>query len=118
MRKKIILFSVAFVLVYCHTKKKATETTTEKMVVSAKTPIQIAQKRWPNTTSEELVEGKTIFEGKCTKCHNAKRIETRSEKNWLHEIDDMSPKAHLTPEEKDKLTKYILSYREAHTSTD
>jgi hypothetical protein len=31
----------------------------------------------------------------------------------MHEIDDMSPKAKLTPEEKLKLTKYLLAYREA-----
>jgi hypothetical protein len=46
------------------------------------------------------------------------KIVPRSEKSWLHEIDDMSPKAELTAEEKLKLTKYILSFREANTPSN
>ena len=74
--------------------------------------IQIAQLRWPNTVVEELNEGNTIYRTKCTKCHENFAVDTFSEKKWLHEIDDMSPKARLSPEEKLKLTKYLLSYRD------
>jgi len=118
MKKIAILLFSALLLVYCHSKKKTTETKVVKNTVSASKPLEIAQKRWPNATSVELTEGKTIFETKCTTCHGAKNIPTRSEKSWLHEIADMSPKAKLTPEEKEKLTRYILSFREAYTSMD
>ncbi|MBX3164421.1 MAG: hypothetical protein KF900_08070 [Bacteroidetes bacterium] len=76
--------------------------------------LEIANNRWANTTLEELAEGKAIFtdKAKCTRCHKAYPIEEFSEKKWLHEIDDMSPKAKLTADEKLKLTKYVLSYRE------
>jgi mono/diheme cytochrome c family protein len=119
MQKTIIIIGAAFLLAFCHTKKKAVESPAPAVVtVAPKSALEIAQKRWPNTNSDELAQGKTIYETKCTKCHGEKKIVTRSEKSWLHEIDDMSPKAHLTPEEKEKLTRYILSYREANTSTN
>ncbi len=119
MYKKLIIIGIALAFAFCHSKKKTTAVKpAEKTVVAARSPLAVAQKRWPGATDEELAQGKTIFETKCTKCHGAKKIVTRSEKSWLHEIDDMSPKAHLTPEEKEKLTRYILSYREANTSAD
>lgn len=74
--------------------------------------MSIANKRWPNTQAIELADGETIFKTKCTKCHIAYEIGGFSEKKWLHEIDDMSPKARLTPDEKLRLTKHILSYRD------
>jgi cytochrome c5 len=116
MKHILILFGAILIFAYCHSKKKTAETKTAAVSVSR--PLEIAQKRWPNITSTELAEGKTIFETKCTTCHGAKNIPARSEKSWLHEIADMSPKAKLTAEEKEKLTRYILSFREAYTTTD
>jgi cytochrome c5 len=115
----VTLITVAiFGLTYCKSKKTTiTETTTDKTpVVGAKTlaelQLEIVQSRWPNTLAEELSTGQTIYTTKCTECHKAHTIEKFNEKKWLHEIDDMSPKANLTADEKLKLTKYILSYRD------
>lgn len=74
--------------------------------------MEIANSRWAGTTTEELSTGKSIYTGKCTRCHKNYPIEEFSEKKWLYEIDRMSPKAKLSEDEKLKLTKYILSYRE------
>jgi cytochrome c5 len=122
MKKAILLSVMALTLVYCKTKKN-TETTAKaetktETKAGAKTELSVAQKRWPGTTTEDLAQGKQINDTKCTTCHGAKRIETRSEENWKHMIDVMAPKAKLTADEKDKLTRYILAYREAHTTTD
>lgn len=114
MKKTFLILSLALGLVYCKTKKESVK----PAPAGAKTPIDIAVVKWPNTAQSELDEGKLIYETKCNTCHGLKKIVTRSEKNWIHEIDDMSPKAKLTAEEKLKLTKYILSYREAYTTTN
>lgn len=75
--------------------------------------MAIVEKRWPGANAEvEIKAGQVIYTTKCVRCHKAYNIEEFGEKKWLHEIDDMSPKAKLTPEEKLNLTKYILSYRE------
>ena len=75
--------------------------------------ISIVEKRWPGPNAEaEIKAGQVIYTTKCASCHKVYNIEEFGEKKWIHEIDDMSPKAKLTPEEKLSLTKYILSYRE------
>jgi len=105
-------------LAYCNTSKKTGSTpgnTPEVVYVPSAKQMEVVEKRWPASTAEEVKEGQTIFVTKCTKCHAPYEITGFSEKKWLHEIDDMSPKAKLTPEEKLRLTKHILSYREANT---
>lgn len=101
---------------FCKSKQKASEAPPAPAVASTKSAgelqLEIAQARWPGTIADELKEGQTIYTTKCTACHQAFNIAEFGEKKWLHEIDDMSPKAKLNPEQKLKLTKYILSYRE------
>lgn len=105
-------------LTYCKSKQKAVEPTPPAAPAKASTKsageiqMEIAQLRWPGTVADELSAGQGIYVTKCTQCHKAFDISEFGEKKWLHEIDDMSPKAKLTPDEKLKLTKYILSYRE------
>lgn len=117
---KLVYFTFIAIITLCFTnckskKNNSTETSSATLNTKALTELQmeIVQTRWPNTMAEELITGHSIYEIKCTECHKAYRIEEFSEKKWLHEIDDMSPKAKLTADEKLKLTKYILSYRES-----
>lgn len=120
----LILPALAAMFMYCKSNKKSTasaETTPAPVAATTPTPaanaeadlqMQIVQTRWPGSTIEDVKEGHTIFTTKCTTCHKAYSIPRFSEFKWLHEIDDMSPKAKLTADEKLKLTKYVLSYRE------
>lgn len=106
--KHVLLFASLIVLVQCKTTKNvvATEPTEKELAVALKT--------WPATTLDELKEGQAIYKNQCTECHKAFTITKFSEKKWKHEIDDMSPKAKLTETQKEKLSKFILSYREAN----
>lgn len=122
--KKISLFVAAIItisFVQCKSKQKTVEgaptpVSIDKADGTRKTAgevqIEITQARWPGSTTEDLKTGQNIFTTKCTECHKAYDIPGFTEKKWLHEIDDMSPRAKLTAEEKLKLTKYVLSYRE------
>jgi cytochrome c5 len=121
---KLVYFTFISIITLCFTnckskKNAGTETPSSSSAATATTKnlaelqMEIVQARWPNTIAEELRTGQSIYEIKCTACHNAPVIEEFSEKKWLHEIDDMSPKAMLTADEKLKLTKYVLSYRES-----
>lgn len=109
--KYSVIGFAALTLAYCKTAKQTSANPPAAYVPSEK-QIELAQKRWTNTTAEELKQGENIFVTKCTECHGSYEIAGFSEKKWLHEIDDMSPKANLTADEKLKLTKHILSYRE------
>ena|SRR6218665_237683 len=118
----LVLPAALLAMMYCKPAKKSTATEAAPAPVAAaptatvnpegQMQMEIANTRWPGTVAEELKEGHTIYTTKCTSCHKAFEISRFGEKQWLHEIDDMSPKARLTAEEKLKLTKYILSYRE------
>jgi len=77
--------------------------------------IDVAKKRWETSDSEKLKAGKSIFIKQCSECHKPFVIEKFSEKKWKHEIEDMSPKAKLTAEEKENLTQFVLSYLEIKT---
>jgi cytochrome c5 len=118
MKNLNIFFATATLLAFAYCKSTKTAGSASNPSASF-TPeekqMQVAQNRWPNTTAQEIKEGNTIFVTKCTECHKNQQITGFSEKKWLHEIDDMSPKAKLSAEEKLKLTKHILSYREAYT---
>ncbi len=118
--KKIITGAAicVMVIVLANCKSKKTTTTSEPAAVFTPAPQQmaVAEKKWPGTNVLEVQEGQTIYYTKCTRCHKAVEITSMDEKKWLHYIDKMAPKADLTDAEKLKLTKHILSYREAYAS--
>lgn len=111
------LAAAILLLAYCKTAKqtKVGPVAVKEVFVPSAKQLEVANARWANTTVDEIKEGQTIYTIKCTKCHENFEITKFSEKKWIHEINDMSPKAELTPEEKLKLSKHILSYREANT---
>ncbi len=113
--KYILILFTAICLIQCKTKKSATTPVATPAYAPSEKELSIAQKNWPNSTTEQLQEGNTIYRTKCTKCHENFEITSFSEKKWKHEINDMAPKAKLTDLEKENLSKFILSYREANT---
>lgn len=107
----ILIAVVASVFMHCKSSKESGSKTVVTYTPTSQ-QLEFANKRWAGSTQEELKEGQNIYTGKCTECHKNFPVEKFSEKKWLHEIDDMSPKAHLTADEKTKLTKYLLSMRD------
>jgi hypothetical protein len=109
MKKIILSLCVPALLgtVACTTYAK----TLDKYEISSQ-QTEIAKRRWAGSDASKLKKGKAIFTTQCTECHKAFVIEKFSEKKWNHEIDDMSPKAKLSDEEKQDLTYFVLSYLE------
>ncbi|MBL7933487.1 MAG: hypothetical protein JNL60_16395 [Bacteroidia bacterium] len=125
--RSIKYFGAAFVLLalaYCKSTKTNTSSASNNTAEETKMPavsftpsekqLQIAQTRWPNTTADELSQGYSIYTTNCNKCHVLYNITEFGEKKWIHEISDMAPKAELNKEQTAKLTKHILSFREAN----
>lgn len=106
----ILLFAGASTFYMCSTAKVASTT-------PGNAELAIAQKTWPSATLQSLEEGRVIYTTKCNTCHGLMKIVGRSEASWKHEIDDMSPKAKLTAQEKELLTQYILSTRALGAAT-
>lgn len=99
----------ALILAACGSSKKTS--TSAENIIPGDSQLTAIKARYPDATSEQLKQGYSIYTGACTNCHGQKNIFKRSEASWLHEIDDMSPKAKLTAAEKDALTKYILAMK-------
>src|SRR5690349_11684120 len=94
-------------LAYCKSTKTTAKAAPAAFEVSDK-QLSIAQGRWPGATAEDIRRGHNIYTTRCVQCHGNFEITRFSEKKWLHEIDDMAPKANLLPEEKLDLTKHII----------
>lgn len=108
---KIASIIVAAAIIAACSSKKATTSSAKPSIIPGEAELTAIQVKYPDATAAQLTEGHTIYTGACTNCHGQKNIFKRSEASWLHEIDDMSPKAKLTAEQKDALTKYILAMK-------
>ncbi len=114
--KKILLIlfigCFALLLINCKSSKK-TAVSVDKQIPTEKELN--GYKKINNTiTLADLQAGHKIYYSKCNTCHQNFTITDFNEKKWRHEIEDMSPKAELTEDEKSKLTLYILSYLAAN----
>ena len=102
----------ALILNSCGASKKSAAPIATTNIIPGDAELKAIQVRYSDVTMQTLTEGHSIYTGACTNCHGQKNIYKRSEASWLHEIDDMSPKAKLTAVQKDALTKYILAMKE------
>ena len=111
-----IVASLAIVMAACGSSiKSSTPSAATPSIIPGDAQLTAIKVKYPDATAEQLKEGHSIYIGACTNCHGQKNIFKRSEASWLHEIDDMSPKAKLTASQKDALTKYILSMKATQT---
>lgn len=107
-----IIALAAIMMAACgSSKKSSTPSAAAPSIIPGDAQLTAIKAKYPDATAEQLKQGHSIFIGACTNCHRQYNIFKRSEASWLHEIDDMSPKANLTAVEKDALTKYILSMK-------
>lgn len=112
----IIALSAIIITACGSSKKSSTPTAAAPTIVPGDAQLTAIKAKFPDATAEQLKEGYAIYTGACTNCHGQKNIFKRSEASWMHEIDDMSPKANLTSVQKDALTKYILSMKAAQAT--
>ena len=83
--------------------------------IFADKPAETVATKYSTEETHHEKQGQNIFSTKCIECHKSKTIVNYNEKKWIRIIDEMSEKSKLSVEEKLKLTKYILSYRQEKT---
>lgn len=62
-----------------------------------------------NFTSDQLAEGKNLFETSCTKCHKLFEPESRDAAKWNNVLDRMLPKTDLSVENGQLVQAYLLA---------
>ena len=60
-----------------------------------------------STTIDPMVNGKSLYMTKCSKCHELPKVEDFTAQKWTGIVDWMAPKAKLTKEEKAMVLEYV-----------
>lgn len=108
MKKSLVIllsFSVCLTLVNCSSGKKtasATDKPASEKVADVKAQYSEAQ----------MEEGKTIWSGKCNKCHKLYSPESHSVEKWERVLPRMSNRANLD----DRQAALVRAYLIAHAS--
>lgn len=93
--KKLIGTSLLAALLFASCTPKAVATTTAPAAATS--------------TSEQLAQGKTIFENSCKKCHGLPKPDDFTSVEWVGIMNSMAPKARLTDEQHQWVYDYIVS---------
>ncbi|MBS1652376.1 MAG: hypothetical protein JSU07_10230 [Bacteroidetes bacterium] len=112
--KKIIFTGavIAIALIACKSKKSASsELKSTNESASLDKQLNAVKMRFSDATKEELQNGKKIYTGQCTNCHEAKDLTVYSEPKLLEIVDDMAKKAEINASEKQALIRYAIGIR-------
>ncbi|AZA91476.1 trimethylamine-N-oxide reductase c-type cytochrome TorC [Chryseobacterium nakagawai] len=61
------------------------------------------------TSSEQLAQGKTIFENSCAKCHKLPEPTKHDNQGWINTLSRMAPKAKLNDDQHQMVYDYLIS---------
>ncbi|MBW8358584.1 MAG: cytochrome C [Weeksellaceae bacterium] len=61
------------------------------------------------TSSEKLLQGKTVFENSCNKCHALPEPSKHTDAEWINTLSRMAPRAKLTPDQHQMVYDYLIS---------
>jgi cytochrome c5 len=61
------------------------------------------------TSSEQLAQGKSIFENSCNRCHKLPDPAKHDDQGWINTLSRMAPKAKLTDEQHQRVYDYLIS---------
>jgi mono/diheme cytochrome c family protein len=73
---------------------------------------QWAVQRWPGTTPETLVSGRTLYIAKCSGCHTLRLPSVYSQERWPVILDKMQKRAKITDDQKEQILHYVLSVKQ------
>ncbi|HXB11321.1 MAG TPA: hypothetical protein VNZ45_05000 [Bacteroidia bacterium] len=120
-RTVFLLTAITIVIVCC----KSTQPATTKQVASQNTSppksplmptesdVAIAGTHWQGTTIDNLNQGYSIFDDKCTDCHGVKKPQDFTVEEWNSIMPKMGRKAKLDSTQYNMVFRYILTKREA-----
>lgn len=90
--KKVILGTIAFSAFMVSCGPKSTAVTGPKY-----------------KASEQLAQGKTIFENSCNKCHGLPNPEKHDDQRWIKTLSRMAPRAKLNDDQHQMVYDYLIS---------
>ncbi len=61
--------------------------------------------------SDQLAQGKTVYENSCAKCHELPNPKSYSSEKWIAIMKWMAPKAKLTQEQSTMVYNYVTQVK-------
>jgi hypothetical protein len=116
------LGAISIIIVCCKSTQPATTKTTSSTqavsppkspLVPVESEVAIAQAHWQGTTLDNLNQGYSIFDDKCTDCHGLKKPQDFTTDEWNSIMPKMGRKAKLDSTQYALVFHYILTKREA-----
>lgn len=77
--------------------------------VADKEPVPTKEYVKANFSDEQLVQGRTLYENNCAKCHKLKDPASRNPEEWNNVLKKMIPKAKLTYEDGRLVRAYLVA---------
>lgn len=78
-----------------------------------KPQLDWAARRWPEVPTSQIESGRTLYVMKCSGCHTLKQPRAYSAERWPKIMEKMSPKAKLSREQEEQITRYVSTMLEA-----
>ena len=105
--KKLVIFSIlcVFAVTSCH--KKAVPVITERKQFPE--PPKSTRPAINANTPEYIAAGKTLYEGKCNRCHDLKAPDVYTKERWSSILKIMTPRARLDDEQAQQATTYVMA---------
>lgn len=97
MKTKLKLLVIALVIASCSSKKTVADT-----IISKEKTKEIL-------LTPELMEGKSLYENNCARCHKLYEAKEYSQENWKPILMRMQKKAHLEDVQIASISNYITS---------
>jgi hypothetical protein len=73
--------------------------------------VSVAEKR--GASGADLEAGRSLLAVRCTSCHSLLPISAYTPAEWVANVEEMAPRARLSPAESAKVTAYLVAAREA-----
>jgi len=79
------------------------------LIIACSTALYIPSENLvtPNTSIDELREGRTAYINKCGGCHTLIVPEKHTPQEWKRWVDKMEPMVKMTEKEKESILKYL-----------
>jgi cytochrome c5 len=82
-----------------------------RLSLPAATPADVerAQTRWPGTTTAELEQGRALYRGRCTSCHQPVAPWRIGADEWPGHVAEMQDRSGLSEAEAELVLRYVVT---------
>ena len=84
--------------------------------VAGPADVSRAAVRWPGTSAGDLARGRHLYVAHCASCHSPVLPHQVAAAAWPGHIVEMKERAHLTVEEADLVTRYLVTMSSVRAS--